>query len=68
MFASRLREERKRVGLSQEELADRAGLDRTYISGCERRLRNPSLVSVERIASALQIDASDLLRFESKER
>ncbi len=61
VFASRMREERRRLGISQEELAHRADLDRTYISGCERRLRNPSLVSVERIANALGIAASELL-------
>lgn len=61
VFATRMREERLRLEISQEELAHRANLDRTYISGCERRLRNPSLVSVERIADALGIDASELL-------
>lgn len=61
VFATRMREERLRLEISQEELAHRAGLDRTYISGCERRLRNPSLVSVERIASALCIPAGKLL-------
>lgn len=61
VFAARMREERKRIGMSQEELAFVAGLDRTYISGCERRLRNPSLISVERIAGALKVPASTLL-------
>jgi len=61
VFASRMREERQRLGISQEELAHRAELDRTYISGCERRLRNPSLISVERIANALGVAASDLM-------
>ncbi|RYG89775.1 XRE family transcriptional regulator [Loktanella sp. IMCC34160] len=61
VFAVRMREERLRLGISQEELAHRANLDRTYVSGCERRLRNPSLVSVERIANALGIPAGDLL-------
>lgn len=61
VFATRMREERHRLEISQEELAHRAGLDRTYISGCERRLRNPSLVSVERIANALNVPAGDLL-------
>lgn len=62
VFATRMREERLRCGFSQEELAHRADLDRTYISGCERRLRNPSLVSVERIANALDVPAGELLR------
>lgn len=60
-FASRMREVRLGRGMSQEDLAHEAGLDRTYISGCERRLRNPSLISVEKIANALNVPAGDLL-------
>lgn len=44
---------RERAALSQEELAFRAGLDRTYISGIERGRRNPSLHSMQRIAAEL---------------
>lgn len=62
IFAHNLRETRLRSRLSQEELALRAGLDRTYVSGCERGTRNPSLVSVEKLSSALEIDADLLLR------
>ncbi|MGE0827759.1 MAG: helix-turn-helix domain-containing protein [Hyphomonadaceae bacterium] len=40
-------------GWSQEELADRAGLHRTYISGVERGVRNPTLTVVMKIAKAL---------------
>jgi len=61
VFALRMREARQQLGISQEELAHRADLDRTYISGCERRLRNPSLISIEKIASALGVTASVLL-------
>lgn len=60
-FASRMREVRLGRGMSQEDLAHEAGLDRTYISGCERRLRNPSLISVEKIANALNVPAGELL-------
>lgn len=60
-FASRMREVRLVRGMSQEDLAHEAGLDRTYISGCERRLRNPSLISVEKIANALNVPAGELL-------
>ncbi len=60
-FASNLKRLRARARLSQEELALRAGLDRTYISGCERSVRNPSLLSVEKIADALNVAATDLL-------
>lgn len=43
------------LGISQEELAARAGLHRTYVSDVERGARNPSLESVEKLASALQL-------------
>ncbi len=54
----RLRSER---GLSQERLADVAGLHRTYVGEVERGLRNVSLVNLDRIARALEIDLSQLL-------
>jgi transcriptional regulator with XRE-family HTH domain len=60
-FAGNLKALRLKARLSQEELALRAGLDRTYISGCERAIRNPSLLSVEKIAEALNATATDLL-------
>lgn len=60
-FAGNLKRLRNKARLSQEELALRAGLDRTYISGCERGVRNPSLLSVEKIAEALNVTATDLL-------
>lgn len=60
-FSDNLRRLRHEARLSQEELALRAGLDRTYISGCERAVRNPSLLSVEKIAEALNVSAIVLL-------
>jgi transcriptional regulator with XRE-family HTH domain len=45
---------RKARGWSQEELADRAGLHRTYVSGIERMTRNPSLTILERLAVAFE--------------
>lgn len=54
----RLRKER---GWSQETLADEAGLDRTYISGIERVVKNPTITVVDRVASALQCGLGDLL-------
>lgn len=60
IFARRMREQRGSLGITQEEVAGRAELDRTYISGCERGLRNPSLISVEKIANALEIPAFKL--------
>lgn len=46
--------------MTQEEFADEVGLDRTYISGIERGLRNVSLKNIERIARALKVRMADL--------
>ncbi|KTE75058.1 transcriptional regulator [Sphingopyxis sp. A083] len=54
----RLRKER---GWSQEALADEAGLDRTYVSGIERVVKNPTISVAERVAIALGCSLGDLL-------
>jgi transcriptional regulator with XRE-family HTH domain len=54
----RLRSEK---GWSQEELAEQAGLHRTYVSGLERGVRNPTVLVLERLAKALRAPASALL-------
>jgi transcriptional regulator with XRE-family HTH domain len=59
-FGERLRELRKEKGLSQEALALACELDRTYIGGIERGERNPSLVNIYKIATALGISAKEL--------
>ena len=51
---------RTALGISQEELAHRAGLHRTYVSDLERGARNPSIESIEKLAQALQISISEL--------
>lgn len=51
---------REARGLSQEKLAEKAELDRTYISGIERGVRNPGLLSLVRIAKALGVKTGDL--------
>jgi transcriptional regulator with XRE-family HTH domain len=56
-----IRRVRKQQGNSQAELAWQADLDRTYISGVERGVRNPSLLSLVRIAAALDIRLSRLV-------
>lgn len=48
-------------GLSQEELAFECRLHRTYVSGVERGIRNPTVTVVEKIARALKVPASKLL-------
>ncbi|WP_084093096.1 helix-turn-helix domain-containing protein [Andreprevotia lacus] len=55
-FGAAVRRHREVLRLSQEELADRAGIDRTYISGVERGVRNPTLEVMQRIATALGSD------------
>ena len=61
VFGARVRYLREQRSWSQETLADYAGLHRTYISGVERGVRNPSLTIVFQLASALKVSPSDLL-------
>jgi len=56
-----LKRYRLAAGLSQEELAARSGLDRTYISGLERFRRNPTVIVLHELASVLSVDPRDLL-------
>ena len=51
---------RERLGISQEELAHRAGIHRTYVGDIERGGRNPGLVNICRLAEALEIRPSEL--------
>jgi transcriptional regulator with XRE-family HTH domain len=62
LFGKRLRELRTSKGLSQEGLADLAGLDRTYVSSCERGERNLTIVSVSKLSTALGVDPAELVR------
>ncbi|HGM6985559.1 helix-turn-helix domain-containing protein [Serratia marcescens] len=59
-FGQRVRELRKERGWSQEEFADRCGLDRTYVSGIERGVRNPTLLSINRISECFGININFL--------
>lgn len=56
-----LKKYREAADLSQEELAFNCGLHRTYISGVERGIRNPTVLVLQKIADALQIEAWRLL-------
>lgn len=60
VFARNVLRAREAKGFSQDALAERAELDRTYISGIERGLRNPSLLSMARVAKALDSTLSEL--------
>lgn len=59
-FGARVRAEREALHISQEALADLAGVHRTYLSGIERGVRNPSLRNLVRIALALNSTVSKL--------
>lgn len=65
-FAANLRERRKALGLSQEELAFEAGLHRTYISGIERGIRNVGIDNIGVIAKALACEPAMLLEKKPK--
>ena len=65
-FGARVRAERERQGLSQEQLGERAGLARTYIGGVERGERNVSLLNLIRIARGLGVGPGDLLDDEAE--
>ena len=66
ILARNIKAARKLLDLSQEELADRAEIDRTYISGIERQVRNPTITVVAKFAEALGTTTADLLRDESQ--
>lgn len=62
-FGERVRDLRKEKGLSQEQLSFLANLHRTYIGMIERGEKNITLVNIEKIAIALQIDIHELTKF-----
>ncbi|HYG23393.1 MAG TPA: response regulator [Verrucomicrobiae bacterium] len=62
-FGGSVRVWRGRLGISQEELAERAGLHRTYVCDIERGARNVSLKSIEKLATALEVPLSTLFTF-----
>lgn len=62
LFAQRVRALREEQGLSQEKLAERAELHRTYIGMVERLERNPSLVCIHKIANGLGVHVTELFK------
>jgi transcriptional regulator with XRE-family HTH domain len=61
VFARNLRNLRREKGMSQEALADEAGVDRTYISALERSAYSASITMVEKLANVLGVEPSVLL-------
>ena len=60
-FGKRVREERIKQKLSQEQLAEKADVHRTYIGMIERAEKNLTLKNIEKIAKALKVSISDLM-------
>ncbi|MCK9166672.1 MAG: helix-turn-helix domain-containing protein [Eubacteriaceae bacterium] len=61
LFGKQLRKVRMAKGISQEELAFRSGLHRTYVSSVERGERNISIVNIQKLSEALGVDISNLM-------
>lgn len=61
-FGNKVRERRAELGLSQEELASRAGVHRTYIGMIERAEKNITLGNIEKISKALKLNLDDLMK------
>lgn len=62
VFAVNVRRRRLALGLSQEELAERAGVHRTYVGMLERSEKNVTIYNIERIAMALDVEPARLLQ------
>jgi len=65
-LGKKIRAHRKKLGLSQEELAHCAGVHATYLSAIERGERNPALENLYAIANALDLPLAELFRFREK--
>ena len=61
ILATNVREQRALLGISQEVLAERAGVHRTYVGMIERREKNVTIYNIERIAKALNVSPAKLL-------
>jgi transcriptional regulator with XRE-family HTH domain len=66
-FGFAVRTRREELGLTQEDLAAKAGIHRTYLSDIERGSRNVSLINIERIAAALSLPISGLFLLVEKD-
>ena len=62
-LGKRIKQLRKNADISQEKLAELAGLDRTYINSVENGKRNISIINIEKICIALEISLADFFNF-----
>lgn len=67
-FGRHIRYVRSLRGATQEEVAHRAGVHVTYLSGIEGGVRNPSLKNIRAIAKALEVDTADIFAFETERK
>ena len=65
-FGQSVQNLRKQKGLTQEDLAEEVGVDRSYMGFIERGEKNPTLDKVQKIADALDVEASELFYFDKK--
>ena len=61
-FGFAVKDRREELGLTQEDLAEKAGIHRTYLSDVERGSRNLCLINIERMADALDLSLADLFQ------
>jgi transcriptional regulator with XRE-family HTH domain len=66
LLGTNIRRTRETKGWSQDKLSEEPGLHSTYISGIERGVRNPSILIVQQVASALHVTVSDLFKNQEK--
>ena len=64
VLGNRIRALRREMDLSQEAFADKCGIDRTYLSGIERGVRNPTLEVISVLGKGLDMDIKELFNFE----
>jgi len=66
-FGTAVKFRREELGLTQEDLAEKAGIHRTYLSDIERGTRNLSLINIEKLAAALTMSMSDIFALVEQE-
>jgi transcriptional regulator with XRE-family HTH domain len=59
-FGENVRQKREELDWTQEQLAEKADLDQTFISGIERGTRNPTIITITKLSKALSVSVSEL--------